>query len=146
LVLFIKLQNFPGAINKGMSSLISKKSANLILDWCINKYGPSIHNDLSTLEIRFRSKLEFFGEYCADDNTIYLNPIKHKSLIEWVNTVIHEYTHFRQNIDGMYTKYYSKYGRTYENHPHEVNAHRIADRDQMEARRWVLQNLRKNKK
>ncbi len=129
-----------------MNPLISKKSAQLTLDWCINRYGVSIHNDILTLDIKFRSKLEFYGEYAADDNTIYLNPVKHKTLGEWVNTIIHEYTHFRQNIDGMYTKYYVKYGRTYENHPHEVTAHRVADRDQREARLWVLQNLRKNKR
>lgn len=129
-----------------MNPLISKKSARLTLDWCINRYGVSIHNDVLTLDIKFRSKLEFYGEYDADDNTIYLNPVKHKTLAEWVNTIIHEYTHFRQNIDGMYTKYYVKYGRTYENHPHEVTAHRVADRDQREARLWVLQNLRKNKR
>ena len=129
-----------------MNPLISKKSARLTLDWCINRYGVSIHNDILTLDIKFRSKLEFYGEYDADDNTIYLNPVKHKTLAEWVNTIIHEYTHFRQNIDGMYTKYYVKYGRTYENHPHEVTAHRVADRDQREARLWVLQNLRKNKR
>lgn len=118
----------------------------MALAWCIDRYGASIHNDLSTLEIRFRSKLEFYGEYDAEDNVIYLNPIKHKTLIDLVNTVIHEYTHFKQNIDGMYTKYYVKYGRTYENHPHEITAHRIADRDQREARLWVLRNLRKDKK
>jgi hypothetical protein len=129
-----------------MNPLISKKSAQLTLDWCINRYGVSIHNDILTLDIKFRSKLEFYGEYDADDNTIYLNPVKHKTLGEWVNTIIHEYTHFRQNIDGMYTKYYVKYGRTYENHPHEVTAHRVANRDQREARLWVLQNLRKNKR
>ena len=128
-----------------MSALISKKTANLTLDWCITKYGSSIHNDRSTLEIKFRSKLEFYGEYDSGDNVIYLNPAKHKTLIDWVNTIIHEYTHFKQNIDGMYTKYYNQYGRTYENHPHEVTAHRIADRDQKEARRFVLAILRKNK-
>lgn len=129
-----------------MNPLISKKSARLTLDWCVNRYGVSIHNDILTLDIKFRSKLEFYGEYDVDDNVIYLNPTKHKTLVEWVNTIIHEYTHFRQNIDVMYTKYYVKYGRTYENHPHEVTAHRVANQDQREARLWVLQNLRKNKR
>lgn len=143
LVLFIRLQLVLGTINNIMSSLISKKSAKLTLDWCIDRYGTSLHNDLSTLEIKFRSKLAFYGEYDSDDNAIYINPTKHKTLIDLVNTVIHEYTHFKQNIDGMYTKYYDRYGRTYENHPHEISAHRTADRDQREARRWVLNQLRK---
>lgn len=85
------------------------------------------------------------GEYNVDDNIIYVNPKKHRSLKEWVNTVIHEYTHFKQNIDGMYDKYYTKYGRTYENHPHEVAADRTANRDEMEARLWVLRQIRGTK-
>jgi len=125
-----------------MAGLISRKTAHLTLDWCIARYGASIHNDINSLEIRLRSKLDVFGEYDSDDNVIYLNPKKHRSLRDWCNTVIHEYTHFRQNIDGMYTKYFEK-GRTYENHPHEVAAHKTADRDTAEARKWVLQQLRK---
>lgn len=128
-----------------MSALVSRKTALLTLEWCINRYGPSIHNDLGTLQISLRSGLEFLGEYDSDENAILLNPKKHKSLREWVNTIIHEYTHFRQDIDGMYTKYYMKYGRTYENHPHEVAAERIANRDEMEARRWVLSQIRPKK-
>ena len=71
------------------------------MDWCIDRYGASIHNDLDTLQIKFRSKLEFYGEYDSEDNVIYVNPTKHGTLIELVNTVIHEYTHFKQNFDGM---------------------------------------------
>lgn len=127
-----------------MSANISRKSALLTLEWCIQKYGGSIHNDLDTLEIKLRSGLENQGEYESDDNIIYLNPKRHRSLLQWVNTVIHEYTHFRQNIDGMYTKYY-ELGRTYENHPHEVAANRIAKRDMKEARLWVLRQLKPKK-
>jgi hypothetical protein len=128
-----------------MSSLISRKTANLALSWCIERYGESIHNDLSTLEIRLRSGLENYGEYDPDDNAIYLNPKKHRSLLEWVNTIIHEYTHFKQNINGMYTKYYDRYGRTYDTHPHEIAANRTAERDHREARLWVLKELKRKK-
>lgn len=128
-----------------MPALVSRKSALLTLEWCIARYGPSIHNDLSTLDLKLRSGLEFMGEYDFEENTIFLNPTRHKTLKEWVNTIIHEYTHFKQDIDGMYTKYYMKYGRTYENHPHEVAAERIANRDEMDARRWVLSQLRPKK-
>jgi Zn-dependent peptidase ImmA (M78 family) len=125
-----------------MAGLISRKTATLTLEWCINTYGPSIHNDLATLDLKLRSKLEFYGEYDSEDNVIYLNPKKHRSLKEWCNTIIHEYTHFRQNIDGMYTRYYEK-GRTYDTHPHEIAANRTADRDTSTARRWVLNQLKR---
>ena len=128
-----------------MPALVSRKTALLTLEWCISKYGPSIHNDLDTLDLKLTTKLEFYGEYESFDNIIYLNPKRHRSLKEWCNTVIHEYTHFRQNIEGMYSKYYDQ-GRTYENHPHEVAANRIANRDVAEARLWVLRQIRKKPK
>ena len=128
-----------------MKSLICRKTATLTLAWCIERYGPSIHNDLSTLDLKLRSSWENYGEYDPDDNCIYLNPKKHRSLLEWVNTIIHEYTHLKQNINGMYTKYYDRYGRTYDNHPHEVAANKIAYRDYREARLWVLRELRNKK-
>lgn len=125
-----------------MPDLISRKTAYLALEWCIQNYGPSIHNDLDTLEIGLRSKHEYLGEYDSIENIIILNPKKHKTLKDWCNTVIHEYTHFKQNGD-MYDRYYYKYGRNYDNHPHEVSAHKIAERDAPLARKWVLSVLRK---
>lgn len=120
-----------------MTKNVNRKSANLLLEWCINQYGPSKFADLDTLTLRLTSKLEFMGEYCPIDNRISLNPEKHRSLIEWCSTFIHEYTHFRQNMDK-----YSRVKVSYEKNPYEIESNSISERDKFAARLWVLRKLR----
>ena len=124
-----------------MINLISKKSALLTLEWCIHKYGPSRFAKLSTLKIKLNSRFYAFGEYDQVSNVITLNPKKHNNLKEWVSTVIHEYTHFRQPIGEKYDQYFEQYGRNYDNHPYEITACNKSDRDSDEARRWVLKRI-----
>jgi hypothetical protein len=130
------------SIRQHMTRLISKKSAKLALDWCISKYGPSRFADLDSLQIRLDSKMEDFGVYDEIDNIIFLNPKRHTTLKEWVETVIHEYVHFKQPIYEKYSKYFEEYGRNYNNHPYEITAYNKADRDSAEARAWVLKEIR----
>jgi hypothetical protein len=125
-----------------MVNLVSRKSALLALDWCIQKYGPSRFANLDTLKIRININLCYFGEYDEDINVITLNPKKHRSLKDWVKTVIHEYTHFRQPIHEKYDQYFEQYGRNYENHPYEITARNKSERDAAVARLWVLKKLR----
>lgn len=130
-----------------MAKLISRKSALLALDWCIEKYGPSRFADLDTLRIRLDSSVDYLGEYDEIENLISLNPKLHRSLKHWVSTVIHEYTHFKQPVFEKYDEYFDKYGRNYENHPYEITANNRSNRHAEEAQRWVLHQLRElNKK
>lgn len=123
-----------------MSPYVNRKTAKLLLEWCSNHYGASKFADLETLSIRLDSKLEFFGEYCPDENQIILNPKKHRSLVEWCNTFIHEYTHFRQNMER-----YDKFKTSYDDNPYEIECNRIGERDKFLARRWVFGKLRNKK-
>jgi hypothetical protein len=125
-----------------MVNLVSRKSALLALDWCIKKYGPSRFADLDTLKIRINSNFMYFGEYDEVLNIITLNPKKHETLKEWVKTVIHEYTHFKQPIYEKYDQYLDQYGRNYDNHPYEITACNKSERHAEEAQRWVLKQIR----
>jgi hypothetical protein len=130
-----------------MVNLVSRKSALLALDWCIQKYGPSRFAKLDTLKLRINSNFCYFGEYDEVSNIITLNPKKHATLKDWVKTVIHEYTHFRQPIHEKYDQYFDQYGRNYDNHPYEITACNKSDRDADAAQRWVLKQIRElNKK
>ena len=130
-----------------MGDLISKRSAKFALAWCIQKYGPSRFADLDTLKLKINSNFSYFGEYDEIDNVITLNPKKHSTLKDWVKTVIHEYTHFRQPIHEKYDQYFEQYGRNYDNHPYEITACNKSDRHADEAQRWVLKQMREfNKK
>lgn len=123
-----------------MSPYANRKTAKLLLEWCVNQYGPSKYADLDTLKIRLSSKLEFFGEYCPEENEIILNPKKHRSLVEWCSTFIHEYTHFRQNMSR-----YSQVKKSYDENPYEIESNLIGERDKFLARRWLFKKLRKAK-
>ena len=130
-----------------MVKLISRKSALLALDWCIEKYGPSRFAALETLRIKLDSRVDYLGSYDELDNLILLNPKRHKTLKDWVTTVIHEYTHFRQPIFEKYDDYFERYGRNYDNHPYEITANNKSTKHADEAQRWVLQQIRElNKK
>ncbi len=120
-----------------MSKYVNRKSAKMLLEWCIETYGPSKYADLETLSLRLDSKMEFLGEYCPEENQIILNPKRHRSLLEWCNTFIHEYTHFRQNMDR-----YSSLKVDYYDNPYEIASNRIAERDKFTARLWLLRKLR----
>lgn len=123
-----------------MNRYINRRSANLLLSWCKEKYGPSQYQNIKTLKIRLDSKLEGFGQYFPYLNEIVINPKKHKSLLQWCGTVIHEYTHFTQD---MYK--YLEYRNRYENHPYEITCENRENRDKLEARRFVLGKLKPKK-
>lgn len=121
-----------------MSPYINKRNAELLLGWCKEKYGPSQYQNIKTLKIRLDQELDSFGQYFPYPNEIVTNPRKHRSLLEWCSTVIHEYTHFTQDMHK-----YTEYRNSYENHPYEITCNNRADRDKYEARLWLLRKLRK---
>lgn len=130
-----------GLINKpGMSPYINKRSASLLLNWCKEKYGPSHYQNIKTLKIRLDLTLDSLGQYFPYPNEIVINPKNHRSLLEWCGTVIHEYTHFTQDMCK-----YLEYRNSYENHPYEITCNNRAKRDKLEARRFVLGKLRPKK-
>jgi len=121
-----------------MSKYINAKSAQLLLSWCKEKYGPSQFANIKTLTVKLDSTLDCCGQYFPNANEILLNPRRHRSLLEWCATVIHEYTHFGQN---MYK--YAEYRNSYENHPYEITCNNRAEKDKFEARLWLFRKLRK---
>lgn len=125
-----------------MKNLVCRKSALLALEWCITKYGPSKFSKLNTLTVKLNSKLKSLGQYDEVDNIIYLNPKLHDNLKDWVSTVIHEYTHFKQPIHKKYNQYLEEYGRNYNNHPYEITANNKADRDTVTATEWVFGKIK----
>lgn len=125
-----------------MKNLVCRKSALLTLAWCIKKYGPSKFSKLNTLTVKLNSKLKSLGQYDEVDNIIYLNSKLHNNLKDWVSTIIHEYTHFKQPIGKKYNQYLEEYGRNYNNHPYEITANNKACRDAVTATKWVLRKVK----
>lgn len=120
-----------------MNSNINYRSARILLSWCKKKYGPSDHVNVNSIKIKLDPRLDAYGQYFIEKETICLNPAKHRSLVSWCNTIIHEYTHVKQDMH----KYYSDYGNRYKSHPFEIKANYLAKRDQLEARRYLMEKL-----
>lgn len=110
---------------------INRQSALLILEWCFNTLGKSrfngpkpkliIHNKIT--------KENIYGCYTLHKNIINIYLPKHETLIDLIDTVIHEYWHYKQNMKKMYHKYVFKYGYEYnEFHPYEITANKKAKR------------------
>jgi hypothetical protein len=108
---------------------------NRIVEWCRVKYGRSKCNGPYPV-ITFRKSCYLTegicGEYNWEDNTIFLSKEHNPTLIDLINTVIHEWTHYlqplRSHIRTMYRQ--GKAAALFtEQDPLENQAREIADRD-----------------
>jgi hypothetical protein len=63
-----------------------------------------------------------FGCYCPKTNTIKVYTLKNQNVEQLIQTIIHEYTHYLQNIWKYYYLVHQVTG--YENNPFELEASR----------------------
>lgn len=99
---------------------ITRKDVQFMLDWCSQKFGRSRFAKYPGLYLN-RTNNEFYGQYIPDKNKIQINLKKHRSVIEVCSTVIHEYTHYLQDMK-KYNVYLYEFRRTYCSHPYEYTA------------------------
>lgn len=102
---------------------MNRKHIIWMFEWCENKFGKSKFNE--DFKIKISKAKDRYGVYMRDKNTIQVNVKAHKSLLELCDTVVHEYTHYLQDM-SMYVEYFLKYNRNYDNHPYEVTANNRA--------------------
>lgn len=109
----------------------SRKYVNKIVDWCVRTYGKSKYNR-DFPEIRFRKGIymnedpKTMAFYDDEDAVIFINKDDHHNLRTLVNSIIHEYTHYKQNM--RHYDILSQY-LPYNRNPLEIEANRIARRD-----------------
>lgn len=109
--------------------LFSRKECVNVLKWCKINYGNSKYNP-SQFKLRFYHtypKIDMCGEYYWNTNTIYIFKPQHDDTEDIVDTIIHEYTHYKQNFNK-----YDKLSKNITNpfhHPYEYEAVTIANRD-----------------
>lgn len=100
-----------------------------VLDWCITNYGPSKYNGPYP-HVEFRKEdittERLAGYYCDIENVIFLNKDFHLTIRELIKTIIHEYTHYKQNMKHYYVL--SEY-LSYDSNPLEKQARKITSRD-----------------
>lgn len=105
---------------------MDKKTLSHILDWCVNEYGHSKHVTHGLLKYKINKKTPNRGWFQPDDVMIQVNPLKHSSLLDFVHTTIHEYTHYLQDQE-LYDKYSDEYDD--DHNPMEIEADIVANRD-----------------
>jgi len=123
---------------------IERKHIIKMLDYCKDKWGESVyHNDFPKLMVRKsvpKYDVNMFGHYNYLTNTICVYLSSHSSMVEICDTVIHEYTHYLQNMEEMYEKYMTKYYKKYSNHPYEITAFRRGEKYKWECLKYVWQS------
>lgn len=102
-----------------------------VYEWCKTRYGRSKYNGrYPDIVFRKRDYLtgEDWGYYDEQDNLIFVSKDKHHNIEDLVDTVIHEYTHYKQNIKVDF-RVLSKYFEFDDQHPLEIEARTVAQRD-----------------
>lgn len=121
------------------TSDINLKNAKLILKWCYDNLGKSKYRSFSKLKISISRSIKTHGLYEEDGelSVIYINPDKHRSFNEFIDTIIHEYTHFLQGL-----RYYDQIMEItgYDKHPMEHSSNLLAVILKRKCRREVFSN------
>jgi hypothetical protein len=126
---------------------INRKTCLEIFEWCKTKYGMSKYQkDFPKLHFRSKAAKDKImgplkGEFFYEENEIYIYKELHLlepiPLLDVVNTIIHEYKHFLQNMEN-YDMYFDKYKYSYHTHPYEKTCNRFAGKEQDECYQYLL--------
>ena len=104
---------------------VNRYTAELAMEWCRRKWGKSRYvKGLPRLRCLARSGQELYGWYNERINLITLRMDWHGTELDLVETVVHEYTHYLQDIAGRYDRLAEEYkALPYDRHPQEKQAY-----------------------
>lgn len=123
---------------------VNRRVIKLALEYCVKTFGLSKFNGPIPNIIVKRNRLEddkrCRGQYDSTTNTIIVIPIAHSSFIDVINTVIHEYTHYLQDL-GIYSILYRSFG--YWDHPQEIEADKTASKYQWRCKNYIKEMMLK---
>lgn len=131
------------AHDNSYKNLIDRQTAKLIFRWCVENLGKSKHADTNNLKLWMHRGMRYMGFTSIPEPhrpIIYVNPNLHKTLKDYVDTIIHEYVHHLQPLKRSYKKLFKIY--TYDNHPFEKEAELIAETYAPICMQWVLNELK----
>ena len=120
---------------------IKRKHLLQVVDYCNNTFKKPTHPRLRLTRTRLKEEPLCKGEYDEDTNTLIIYKPAHRSVIDLIDTVIHEYTHSTQCMI-KYTKMVSKY--SYNKHPYEREAVKMGKRYAKKCKQHIMK-LNKNK-
>lgn len=97
-----------------------------VMNWCKNNIGINHRRKyLPVLEWSSCGSDNDCGDYDFEDNIIGVNKNNHRSVIDIIHTIIHEWCHYKQS-----TKKYYEYTEIfdYQDNPFEIQANELADK------------------
>ena len=120
-----------------------------VIDWCIDEFGLSKHYEhYPYMEIDMDED-GMCGEFIGYNNEIIICPTAMDTIDEFIETVIHEYTHYMQS-PTWYTRYANrKIELTAEEfadyllrgdptHPYEIEADEVAKKNMKKCKNNIL--------
>jgi hypothetical protein len=103
-----------------------RKDAVRVMNWCKRNAGLNYRrHTLPVLEWSNKAEDDSSGDYDFEDNIISVYKSNHKSVIDIIHTIIHEWAHYKQSTKKYY-EYDSKFD--YHENPFEIQANELADK------------------
>ena len=119
-------------LNTNTDIKLNRHTALKVYEWCRKTYGRSKYNGRYP-EISYKkgdhTNSDLMGEFDFYENLIFINSDQIKNLYDLVSTIIHEFTHYKQNMKVDWTvlsKYFDPYTI---DHPLEKEASDVEVRD-----------------
>lgn len=104
-----------------------------VMNWCKKNIGVNKRKKyLPILEWHTKSWDNDCGDYDFEDNIISVYKSSHRSAIDLIHTIIHEWAHYLQSRKKYYD-YADEYG--YAKNPYENQANYIADKYKFQCKR-----------
>ena len=102
-----------------------------VMTWCKRNVGLNYRRSTFPI-LEWHSTGDDCGDYDFEDNIISVYKSQHKSVIEIIHTIIHEWCHYKQSTKKYY-QYDSELG--YHNNPLEHEADKIANQFKYKCRK-----------
>jgi len=119
-------------------SQIQRKHIQFVMDWCVDVFGKSsFMRKIPSFRLIKKRKWDWRGEYNPENNTITIVLLSHSSVVDVIDTVIHEFSHYRQDM-VMYDIYTDVHRRSYEKHPYEISANNKAEKYREQCKQALL--------
>ena len=109
------LKTDTSTLTRGQLRMIAEQT----IDYCIRTLGVKRSKSLPTFSLLKRSGSRKYGQYDVTNNHIQIHYNVCGTVQLFIQTIIHEYTHYIQNL-RHYQVLYRKFG--YDNHPQEIEA------------------------
>lgn len=109
-----------------VSQIKIPKYTKACLKWCSQTLGGNIPLVKFSQAQKPKDKDYHLGLYDFNSEIITLYTKRHDSILQLTNTIIHEYQHHIQKLNGVTFKKYSKF--EYLSNPYEFECHKVAKR------------------